>query len=200
MKKYLSILAVTALAASAFAQGTVSFVNNSASIVKAGTDLASAVAIPANGGYVQLLWAPSGTAATPYTAGSLTDWLAANPGWAAIDASIKAVGPAAGRFNAGAITVPTATPGAPIQAAVAAWQGNFASFNAAAAAQAATGISSSFAVATGNPTTTPPGTAASITGAGQFTGVTALSIIPEPSALTLAGLGAAALMIFRRRK
>jgi hypothetical protein len=203
MKKYLGILAVTAMAASAFAQGTVSFVNGASSLVRAGADLASAQPIPVNGGFVQLLWAPSGTAMTAWDSGnpvSLTAFLAANPGWNAIPESIKAIGPiAAGRFNAGAITVPTAAPGAPIQAAVAAWEGNFATFDAAQAAGAAIGVSSSFAVATGNPTTTPPGTAGSITGAGQFGGVTALAV-PEPSSLALAGLGAAALLIFRRRQ
>lgn len=202
MKKYLGILAVTAMAVSAFAQGTVSFVNSSTSLVKAGTDAATAQPIPVNGGFVELLWAPSGTAlAAPWNPNapvSLTAFLAANPGWQALPASIKAVGPiAAGRFNAGAVTVPTATPGAPIQAAVAAWRGNFATFDAALQGGEAVGVGASFAVATGNPTTTPPGTAGSLSG---FTGVTALTIVPEPSSLALAGLGAAALLILRRRQ
>jgi hypothetical protein len=203
MKKYLSILAVTAMAASAFAQGTVAFSNNNASLVKAGDSLESAVPIVVNGGYVQLLWAPTGTALTPWnpnTPMSLTAYLAANPGWSAIESSIKAIGPiAAGRFNAGTITVPTTAPGVPIQAAVAAWQGNFASFDLAYTGASAIGVSSSFAVSPGNPSITPATPAGGITGANQFAGVTALAI-PEPSTLALAGLGAAALLIFRRRK
>lgn len=201
MKKYLSILAVTAMAVSAMAQGTVAFVNSGTSLVKSGNDAATATAMPVNGGFVELLWAPSGTALSawnPAAPVSLTAFLAANPGWQAIATSIKAIGPvAAGRFNAGTVTVPTATPGAPIQAAVAAWGGNYATFDAAQQASAAIGVSGPFAVATGNPTTTPPGTAGSLS---AFTGVTAISAVPEPSTLALAGLGAAALLILRRRQ
>ena len=90
MKKYLSMLAVVAVAASAFAQGTVNFANNGTTLVKAGADAASAVAVPVNGGYVQFLWAPSGTAAGAYTGQSLTAWLGANTAWKAVDTSIKA--------------------------------------------------------------------------------------------------------------
>jgi hypothetical protein len=201
MKKYLSMLAVMAVAASAFSQGTVNFQNSTATAVKAGADLASAVPVANNGGFVQLLWAPSGTAATEFNAAtypSLTAWLNANPGWQKLDASIKAVGPAPGIFLGGKQTVPTATPGAPIAAAVAAWTGNYATFDLAQAAGANIGISAPFAITTGNPTTTPEGLPASITAAG-FAGVTALAV-PEPSSLALAGLGAAALLIFRRRQ
>jgi hypothetical protein len=196
MKKYLSMLAVVAVAASAFAQGTVNFSNNGSTLVKNpdGTSLPNA------GGYVQLLWAPAGTAAADYSATqSLTAWLAANPGWAAIDSSIKAIGPVAGRFLGGTVTVPTPVAGAPIQAAVASWSGTMQTFDAAFAAGANLGISTEFAVTTGNPNTTPAGVPAVITGAGQFGGMT-LVAVPEPSTLALAGLGAAALLIFRRRK
>jgi hypothetical protein len=199
MKKYLSMLAVVAVAASAFAQGTVNFSNNGSTLVM---DETTAAAVPNAGGFVQLLWAPSGTAAGGYTGGqTLASWLTANPGWSAIDSSIKAIGPVAGRFLGGPVTVPTATPGAAIQAAVASWTGNFSSFDAAVnAGDQRSGISSSFAVTTGNPTVTPPGTAAVITGAGQFSGLTVVPVVPEPSTLAFAGLGAAALLIFRRRK
>lgn len=202
MKKYLSMLAVVAVAASAFAQGTVNFANNGTTLVKAGADAASAVAVPVNGGYVQFLWAPSGTAAGAYTGQSLTAWLGANTAWKAVDTSIKAIGPTAGRFLGVSLNIPTTPAGAPIQGIVAAWTGGFASFDAAVAAGTGQwGLSSAFAVATGNPNTTPAGTPGVITGTGGFTGMTITSsIIPEPSTLTLAGLGAAALMIFRRRK
>jgi hypothetical protein len=198
MKKYLSMLAVVAVAASAFAQGTVNFSNNGSTLV---VDATKANApIPANQGFVQFLWAPAGTAATDLSLGqTLTQWLTANPGWNAIASSIKAIGPVAGRFLGGTVTVPTATPGAAIQGAVASWGGNFANFDAAVSGGGSTGISTEFAVTTGNPTTTPPGTAAVITGAGQFGGLT-VNAVPEPSTLALAGLGAAALLIFRRRK
>jgi hypothetical protein len=198
MKKYLSMLAVVAVAASAFAQGTVNFSNNGSTLVK----LPDGTSVPANGGFVQLLWAPANTAATDLGANqNLTQWLTANPGWAKIDTSVKAIGPVAGRFLGGTVTVPTSTPGAPINAAVASWAGSAANFDAAVAAGSAVGISAEFAVTTGNPNTTPAGTPAVITGVGQFGGMTlGTSVIPEPSSLALAGLGAAALLVFRRRK
>jgi hypothetical protein len=202
MKKYLSILAVVAMASSAFAQGTVAFANNAQSLVTAG-----GAAIPANGGFAQLLWAPAGTASTPYAQGNPTEWFAANPGWAAATAAqggIDAIGPVAGRFTGNTVTVPTATPGATIQAIVAGWTGNYADLNAAYGAGigvSSIGFSAPFSVVTGNPTTVPPGTAAGITGAGQFGGLNALPTvgIPEPSTLALAGLGVAALLVLRRR-
>jgi hypothetical protein len=199
MKKYLSTLAVVALAASAFAQGTVNFANNASSLVSV-----DGTPIPKDGGWVQLLWAPAGTAATAYTSG--TDpaaWFTANPGWAAVSSAnggIDNISPVAGRFTGNTAQVPTATPGATIEAIVAAWTGNWAGLNEAFAGGANIGMSSKFQVATGNPTTTPPGTAASITGAGQFGGLNISgTVIPEPSTLALAGLGIAALLVMRRR-
>jgi len=199
MKKYLSTLAVVAFAVSAFAQGTVAFKNDNASLVKAG-----GTAIPVAGGFAQLLWAPAGTPNPPaYAQGNPADWFTANSAWTAIPASIIAIGPTAGRFNGGTVTVPTATPGAGISAIVAGWSGNAADLNAAYTAQANIGFSAPFALAgTGNPLSVPPGTAVAITGAGLFGGVDALptgSTIPEPSTLALAGLGVAALLVLRRR-
>jgi hypothetical protein len=199
MKKYLSMLAVVALASSAFAQGLVNFANNSSTLITV-----DGVAIPAGQGSAQLLWAPSGSTATAYDpAAGPAAWFAANTAWAAVTAAnlgIDAIGPAAGRFAGNAATVPTSTPGAPIAAIVAGWRGNFADLNAAFAGQAPIGMSSVFAVTPGNPTTTPPGTAASIVGAGGFTGLNIpTTIIPEPSTLALAGLGVAALLVLRRR-
>jgi hypothetical protein len=54
--------------------------------------------------------------------------------------------------------------------------------------------------ATGNPGASPPITPVAFTyGATGFNGLV-LAPIPEPSTFALAGLGAAALLIFRRRK
>jgi hypothetical protein len=195
MKKYLSMLAVVAVAASALAQGTVNFANNSSTLVK----LQDGTSVPKDGGFVQLLWAPSGTAATAWNpTQTLTQWLAANQGWNAV-ADVKAM-LSPGRFIGGTLSLPTAAPGAPVQAAVAGWSGNYTSFDLAQASGVAQiAITPSFALNTGNPTTTPPGTPNPLTTATGFTGVN-LVVVPEPSTLALAGLGAAALLIFRRRK
>jgi len=201
MKKYLSILAVMALAASAFAQGTILLQNSATTTVKLGANptdpTAANLALP---GFVQLYWAPAGTAYTPY-AGDPAAFLAANSAWKFAGVPKTLVAP--GRFNGGAIEITGIAAGGPVEAAVVAWQGNFASFDAAVAANSAVGASARVTFAsTGNPTTTPPGTAASLVNAG-FAGLTvspATSVIPEPSSLALAGLGAAALLIFRRRK
>lgn len=200
MKRYLSTLAVVALAASAFAQGTVNFANSSGSLITA-----NGTAIAANGGFAQLIWAPAGTAnPTPYAQGDPAAWFTANSAWQAVTAAnggIDNIGPAAGRFAGGTATVPTATPGASIQAIVAGWTGNFADLNAAFAGQASIGMSAPFTLATGNPTTVPPGTPGVMSTV--FTGgVNALptgAVIPEPSTLALAGLGVAALLVLRRR-
>lgn len=193
------MLAVVGLASSALAQGTFSFGSGTA-LVKAGPDAASATGIAKNGGMVQLFWAPAGTALTAWTTGSVANWLTANPGWAATDAKIIN-GPTAGRFSAGTLNVPVSPAGAPIDAVVAAWTGNHASFDAAVAANANVGWSGKFNVDTGDPSNPLdlPGTTS-----GAFQGITALPagtiVIPEPSTLTLAGLGVAALLALRRRK
>jgi len=204
MKKYLSIIAATAMAASAFGQGTVTFANNGTSTVKVGTsssDPAAVGAAPATT-FVELLWATSGTAFTPWDAGqNLSQWLAANPGWNAVSVSIKSLGPTAGRFNAGTITASPLSPaGDVIRAAVAGWTGGYSSFDQAyAAAGSFVGISGLFTVDTGDPTTTPAGTPGALTGAGGYTGQVLVQV-PEPTSFALAGLAASALLIFRRRK
>jgi hypothetical protein len=202
MKKILCTLAVVGLAVSVHAQGTVTFANSSSTLVKMKEPTqpdSAAVNLPAQGGFVQLLWAPQGTAFNPIN-GTLASWLTANPAWKAVPESIRVINPA-GRFNAGTLTLPTATPGAVVEAAVIGWKGNAASYDAAFGASEYTGASTSaFTVDTGNPLATPiPDLAASITGAGQFSGLI-VTAVPEPSSMALVGLGAAALLVFRRRK
>jgi len=66
------------------------------------------------------------------------------------------------------------------------------------------GTSLMFSTTTGNPQATPPGTATLLSGTltgtigAANTGVF-LTPIPEPTSFALAGLGLAALLVFRRR-
>jgi hypothetical protein len=77
------------------------------------------------------------------------------------------------------------------------WTGSSASYDIAFAANAFLGESAIARTATGNPTATPPGTAVPLSD--TFTGITPAPT-PEPSTFALAGLGLAALLIFRHRR
>jgi hypothetical protein len=77
---------------------------------------------------------------------------------------------------------------------VEAWEGSFTSLAAAQAANAAWGITPVFQNPTGGPGTPP-------VLAQDLVGMPALVLnTPEPTTIALGGLGAAALMLFRRRK
>jgi hypothetical protein len=196
MKKYLSIIAVAAMATyatSALAQGTLGFNNSSTTLVQQWTDAnnSTLMNVPKNGGSVQLFYAPGGTA---YNGSSLSGLVANNPGWTL--GAVTPIAPVAGRFNGGNITLTGIAAGANVSYAVIGWVGNFASFDAALAGGAMAGVNATaFTMATGgvDPLVPPPSLSTS------FTGLT-LQPIPEPSTFALAGLGAAALLIFRRRK
>jgi hypothetical protein len=202
MKKYLSVLAVAAMAVyatSAFGQGTVVFNNGNNGLVQQWTDNnnQTLINVPKGGGMVQLYWAPAGSAYVPWTANlSGAAWQLLNPLWKA-ENPIGFTTPAAGKFTGGTLTLQPLGAGAGIDYVVMGWTGAAASFDAALAANSMVNVSAKFGSTTGNPTTTPPGTATPI--ADTFGGVT-LQPVPEPSTFALAGLGAAALLIFRRRK
>ena len=95
MKKLLGIMAITALAASAFAQGTVTLVTKLGSVKQwTSSSDSTLISVPKSGGYIQLIAAPKGHCpANPlFTScggwrtanySSLAGFLAANPGWAA---------------------------------------------------------------------------------------------------------------------
>jgi hypothetical protein len=203
MKKYLSIIAVAAMAAyatSALAQGTVGFNNSSTTLVQQWADATGSTlqAVPKGGGFVQLAYAPGGTAFTPYVPGSgqlASAWIAANPGWTL--GPTTGIAPVAGRFNGNIQTLTGVAAGANADYVILGWSGAQSSFDAALGAGDQTGVSAKFTTPTGgvDPLVPPPSLS------GTFTGLTLQpGVIPEPSAIALAGLGAAALLIFRRRK
>jgi hypothetical protein len=207
MKKYLVTLAITALATSAFAQGTITFANNATGLVKQWTTATDTtlMSVPKSGGFVELLAAPKGSSLTPLSGYStMAAFLAANTSWAVV--ATTAIFPVNGQFSGGGKTIANIGAGADASYFLVGWTGASATYDAAYTAwqggTAMLGESSVFSTATGNPNAVPvPGTPVSL--AGSFTGMTLTAVtgpVPEPSTFALAGLGAAALMIFRRRK
>lgn len=199
-KSIITVLAAVAVAATSYGQGTVTFANTAATHVRIQTSPndPTLISMPVGGGAVQLLWAPVGTTdlelfnpvQTPATANTTAD---------GITRFVTAVG----RFSGGAATVPGISAGGIAALVVRGWTGDYANWAEASAAallgEAQIGWSSIFTIDTGDPTSIPSGTPTALTAAGGFTGLE-LAYVPEPSSMALAGLGAASLLIFRRRK
>jgi hypothetical protein len=184
MKKIiLTTLVASALAASSFAQGTIS------AAISSGTNLVridGVAATAAQNARVEILWAPQGTADVNQ--------------YVLLGAPISVGVPLAGFFNGGVRTIPAGTgfagiaPGAIVSLVVRAWTlGSGATYDLATAK----GRTNPFDFNTADPTAQPAPEAPSNMN-GIFPGVNI--IVPEPSSMALAGLGAASLLIFRRRK
>jgi hypothetical protein len=211
MKKLLGIMAVCALTASAFAQGTVVF-QNSTGLVKQWTSASDATLVSATKGnaMVDLITAAAGVSLanplgtlgaqgfTPaYT--TLTAFLAANAGWTS--QLVGPVGAANGLFNNGTVSLTGIANGATANYLIIGWNGTAATYDAAVSGGAWLGTSGTATTTTGDPSTTPPGVAVSLkTTFGGLTLAPQVGAIPEPSTFALAGLGAAAMLILRRRK
>lgn len=206
MKKYLSILAITLVAASAFAQGTVSFANNAGSLItyKATVD-ASAVALPTTlNGRAHLLYAPEAQVISAWAPAIPLELYMAENNLQYVSGAPATVAPVAGRFSGGTRTATSLSPGGIGNFVVIGWAGTEAyasygdAFNAAMmdATRAWVGVSAPFFIDTGDPTSIPAGSPTVMSS--LFSGVT-LVPVPEPATFALAGLGAAALLIFRRR-
>jgi hypothetical protein len=176
MKKTLvTMVAAVAFAAASYGQGTINFVNTAGSLIQ--IDGVNATA--AQGVKIELLGAAPG----------VTDAGLFQLAGAAANVGV----PLAGRFSGGIRTINGIAPGGAASILVRAYVGE--SYETANVR----GISSILSFAsTGNPLSEPPGTAAALVDGG-FTGLN-LTIVPEPSSMALAGLGAAALVFFRRRK
>ena len=190
MKKLAGILCLSALATGAFAQGLVTFNNNPTTLVTSGPPGNTASISGAAGSfYFGLLTSTSGSAGTFTFAGNYATNVAT----------------AAGRFIGGTQTVNGWAPGTTMFYEVAGWSaslgptwqpgwllGNFGGKSGDF------GISASASGAAGGGT--PPAPPFPLFGGTGIGSGFNLAPIPEPSSMALAGLGAAALLIFRRRK
>ncbi|MCX6925386.1 MAG: immunoglobulin domain-containing protein, partial [Verrucomicrobia bacterium] len=159
MKKVLLFVALIVTTRMVLAQGTVAFVNSATGLVKQWTSSSdsSMISVPSSGGYVQLLAAPAGTPQPGLLLyySSLTYFLAANPGWMLV--ATAAIGPVAGRFNGGVVTIPNIPRGENAQYFVIGWTGSAPTWDAAVTSGAFMGQSATATTATGDPTTIPPG-------------------------------------------
>jgi len=193
MKKLLlTLTAIAVSAATMYGQGRIGFDNlgtGNAITVGALNQGATGGAVGANLGAnysIQLLWAPVGTYANEAA------FLAAVLGQSTPVTFFGATGGSpttdgAGLFDGGSVAVPVGN--YTLQAR--AWFNTGFATYAAAFGQANTGLSGFQDIAS-----TAPPTPANFTTFPSFT----VGIIPEPSTFALAGLGAAALLLFRRRK
>jgi len=182
MKKTLTTLVCSLAAVAAFAQGTVNFAN------LVGTTLNQPIFH--DGGIVRLdgnnfqaeLWGGS-------SAGSLS----------LIGATPFLAGGGAGYFLGGTRVITGVNEAAVAFIQIHAWdvtKGATYSLAQASGLGDAWGSSGIFSVTTGAPNGSPPTTPATLVGFQSFS----LNPVPEPSTFALAGLGAAALLLFRRRK
>jgi hypothetical protein len=182
MKKVLlGLLATAVVPMLAVAQGTVSFSTSTANHKVVFSSNTTQAAVGFN---VALYWGSTGS-----TEGQLVQ-LGANTTVAAT-----------GFLVAGGVrTTGSATPEGGVGVfQIRAWNGNAATFETALSGIGFTdlGKSALFTNGTGAPNGTPPTTASQLAG---WTSPVLVAPVPEPSTLALAGLGAAAMLVLRRRK
>jgi hypothetical protein len=192
MKKLLLITALAAVASlSAYGQGSVNFANNAATRVNfRDASTGATTFVPAGTRFsAELVFAPDGTPTDAFLQAATR----LGP--------VASFAPVAGQFNAGGRTATgVVPPGGFGLFQVRVWEtaSSLDYKDALLRGQGYAGESAILRVDTGDPTTTPPGTAASLITAGlaSFT----VSPVPEPSVIALGLAGIGALLMLRRRK
>jgi hypothetical protein len=199
MKKILLTTALGLIAASGFAQGTFTFANTATTLVTTNTSQGTGAANSAMASRVTLWYSSAASSPVAPSVGNNWDFT----GWSQTTLTTPdAVGtPQAGRFSGGGQTTDTVPGGNSAWLFVSGWASPvgtvYTTFQEALNGGGLVGVSSIWSQVMGSPPPALPTVMA--TGAGGFTGLV-LAPVPEPSTFVLAGLGAAALMIFRRRK
>jgi len=221
MKKTIfTVLATTAAVAGALAQDQFAWAPSASNggLVSYSTDKATSTAVPAGNPAqvstygnlnVDFFAAPLGTVLA--TSGGLPVFTTA---WTDVGVDLQHTAPTAGRMSATVSLPGNFTGGADVQLEVVGWTGTYTSWSAAVAASGPVllGYSGetfngsalgalSWDQPTGNASSTPiPGTPAALAvGPSAYAGLV-LEPVPEPATIALGGLGAAALLFFRRRK
>jgi hypothetical protein len=203
MKRLACFAGFLLFATGAFAQGTIIFGNDAATLVTTNNSFGISYPVVAAVNARVALWYSTAVSApalpSAFNGYSFAGWTQSTP-TTADNAGV----PTAGRFAGGTQTLDTAAGGSSPWVFVAGWTGGYADF---AAALAAAGINPNVAFGisaaawqnpTGNPNGAPPTPAVSmVLGQSGFNGL--LLGIPEPSAAALVGLGAIVLVVFRRR-
>jgi hypothetical protein len=199
MKKLAAILCLSALTTGAFAQGLVTFLNNNSTLSSATVNGVSAATSGAAGSwyYGLLIAAPGTTDATKFSFSGVYATNLATAGRFFGGSGVSVPGWVAGDSKAYEIAVWSSSLGHDFQAG---WlTGTFGAAGNFGLSAIATGTSGGF----GSPATPSYNLFGGATGlqAGfNAPAVGGTPPVPEPTSMALAGLGAAALLIFRRRK
>jgi MYXO-CTERM domain-containing protein len=192
MKKLIAVgaLATMVAASSAYAQGWITAVNNTATAVTASETAAQVYGIAVGAAIPK---STSGLKGQVYYATSETG--AFNSLGAAADIGTSA----AGRFNLGNLEIPGVGVGADVWLQIRVWEGAYGSdytsaLNASASGGrfAIVGVSSTLKVATGSALQPTVLSAAGLQGF-------SVSVVPEPGTIALGALGLAGLFLLRRR-
>ncbi len=206
MKKLLALALMGSLSLTAFGQGQVIFKNFISGVINA--KITETHTTPGTPTLVDgsdplfraalLGGAVGGTAATTTSAGTLA--MLSSPDGTATYVGFR-TGGAAGLLNVGSESARVVTDvnwGGQAMVQVVAWYGNYTSYaDALAAGDTFVGVSNPLTLTLPSGPTDP--NVANLVGLQAFN-IGPSSIIPEPTTFALAGLGAAALLIFRRRK
>lgn len=200
MKRTFLILALLAMAGVAHGQGTLTISVPANRLQFRPNFFLEPLNVPANGGFVSVLWAPQGSPASPQLPfQNLSQWLAANPAWKTVswDGSINSsalVKPItlSGRLLNTGLTVPTTSA---IDLILIGWIGTAPNFDAAFNQPnlPITGFSDVLRGVIPAVAPAPPTQA-------SFPSLTLGILIPEPSTFALATVGVAALLLARRRE